>query len=248
VANGVDIDKLLVAILKAGDEARRRLGIRMGLIVDVGRLFGPEPSLPVARAAVRHRDEGVVAVGLGGDETSGRHGLWRESFAIARDGGLHLTAHGGEVCGPEAVWDALRDLGIERLGHGVTAVQDPTLVAYLVDRQIPLELCPQSNVQIGAVPSLAVHPFGTYYRSGARVTINSDDPAIFGNPLNDEYLAVVRAFDLSPHDLCHLILAAVEASFLPAADRALFKQEMAREIDTALATIGWPPCPDRVVG
>jgi adenosine deaminase len=134
------------------------------------------------------------------------------------------------------------------LGHAVTAVQDPTLVAYLVDKQIPLELCPQSNVQIGAVPSLAAHPFGTYYRSGARVTINSDDPAIFGNPLNDEYLAVVRAFDLSPHDLCQLILAAVEASFLPAADRALLKQEMAREIDAALATIGWPPRPDRVVG
>jgi adenosine deaminase len=241
VANGVNIDELLTAILTAGQEAQRRLGVRMGLIVDMGRLFGPEPSPPLARAAVRHRDEGVVGIGLGGDERSGPHRLWRESFAIARDGGLHLTAHGGEVCGPESVWGAVLDLGIERLGHAVAAVEDPALVAYLVEKKIGLELCPQSNVQIGAARDLTSHPFEAFRRAGGCVTINSDDPAIFGNPLNAEYLAVAQANGLSPHELCRVALNAVDVSFLPPIEKESLRAAMVSEMNRALATIGWPP-------
>jgi adenosine deaminase len=241
VHNGVDIDALLEAILEAADESTRRLGIRFGLIVDVGRLFGPELSIPLARAAVRHRGQGVVAIGLGGDESTGLPRKWQESFDIAHEGGLHCTSHGGEVGGPESVWSAVLDLGVERVGHAIGAVGDPDLVAYLAEKQIALELCPQSNVQIGAVPTLAAHPLSVFRAAGALVTVNSDDPAIFANPLNEEYLAVARAFRLSPHELCRIALAAAEACFLPPAEKALLVEQMTKEMDAALAGIGCLP-------
>jgi adenosine deaminase len=243
VHNGVDIDALLEAILQAADEACRRLPIRFGLIVDMGRLFGPELSIPLAHAAVRHRDEGIVAVGLGGDESTGLPRKWQASFDIARAGGLHCTSHGGEVGGPESVWSAVLDLRVERLGHAVGAVNDPRLVDYLAEKQIALELCPQSNVLIGAVPTLEAHPLNVFRDAGALVTINSDDPAIFANPLNDEYLAVAHAFHLSPHELCHITLAAARTSFLPPVDKALLLAQMVGEMNEALAGIDCPPLP-----
>ncbi len=243
VANGADVDAILNMIVDAAAESYPQTGVRLGLIVDVGRLYGADLSVPLARAAVRHQNRGVVGIGLGGDEASGPPSLWRESFALARDGGLHLTSHGGEIGGPEYVWSAIRDLGVERIGHAVAAVRDPALIRHLVEQRIGLELCPQSNLRIGVVSSLQEHPFGVFREAGALVTVNTDDPAIFANPLNDEYLAVAQAFALSPHDLCQLSLNAVDASFLATPDKALLRGEMISDMNAALASIGWPPLP-----
>ncbi len=141
---------------------------------------------------------------------------------------------------PEYVWSALKDLGVERVGHAVGAARDPDLVAYLAEHRIGLELCPQSNVQIGAVKSMIDHPFGLFRTAGACVTLNTDDPAIFSNPLNDEYLAAAHAFNLTPYDMCRIALNAAEASFLAPAQKALLIEQMTREMDSALATINLP--------
>ena len=132
--------------------------------------------------------EGVVALGVVGLVTVSPPEAFAPWFDRARTAGLHVTPHAGETSGPESVWAALRVLGAERIGHGVRAVEDPALVAYLAEHHIALEVCPTSNVRLGVFPSLATHPLRRLYDAGVPVTVNSDDPPLFNTTLTDEYL------------------------------------------------------------
>ncbi len=140
--------------------------------------------------------------------------------------------HAGESTGPETIWDALRELGAERIGHGISAVLDPALLAHLAERRIPLEVCPTSNVRTRGVASLDEHPLPQLVAAGVPVSINSDDPPMFGTTLNDEYVVAARLLKLGPDGVAALARDAVDAAFLAPAEAA----RISAEIDAYLAT------------
>ena len=167
----------------------------------------------------------MVAIGLGGPEVGWPPEPFAESFAYARRYGLHSNPHAGETVGPESVWGALRALGAERLGHGVRAIDDPALVAHLVAEQTPLEVCPTSNICLGVYPSYAAHPLKALVEAGLRVTLNSDDPALFNTTLVDEYAHAVEDCGLTRAQLEDVALNAVRAAYLPATQKSALLRE-----------------------
>jgi len=169
--------------------------------------------------ALNHTRHGVVAVGLGGAEHLYEAGLAREAFAAAIAGGLHATVHAGEGAGPESVWAAL-EIGAERIGHAVSAVQDFHLLQDLKERAIPLELNPTSNVRTGVCPSFAAHPLRRLFDQGLLVTVNSDDPAFFGSDLAGEYLLAHTEQGFTRRELRQLARNSIRASFLPAPEKS----------------------------
>jgi len=169
-------------------------------ILDAVRHFGADAGRPVAEFAVSRRGDGVVAFGIGGDEARGPATWFRDLFAYARDGGLRLVAHAGETTGPESIWEAL-EIGAERIGHGIAAARDESLLARLRERKIPLEICISSNVCTGVVASVEDHPVKKVYDAGVPVILNTDDPAFFRTTLDREYEIAKRVFGLPVEEL-----------------------------------------------
>ena len=168
--------------------------------LDAVRHFGREHVMQVARLAAERVGQGVVSFGIGGDEQRGPAEWFRDVYGFARASGLRLTAHAGETAGPESVWGAL-ELGAERIGHGIHAVDDSALVSHLRDHDVPLEICISSNVATGAVGSLAEHPVRRLYDAGVPIVLNTDDPGIFGTTLEREYEIAAREFGFSEEEL-----------------------------------------------
>jgi adenosine deaminase/aminodeoxyfutalosine deaminase len=196
-------------------QAQRELGIRTQWIFDAVRQFPIEQAWQVARAAADLQNRGVIGLGIGGDEAAGPAERFREIYRFARAEGLLLTAHAGETVGPESIWSALNDLGVERIGHGLTAAQDPKLVRHLAERRIPVEICLTSNLRTGGVKELGQHPLRRYFDQGVPVSLHSDDPALFGTDLNREYLLAHEVFGFSRDELRRLAMNSFEAAFLP---------------------------------
>ena len=174
--------------------------VRVRWILDAVRQFGAEHVMRVAELAAERRERGVIAFGIGGSEERGPAEWFGEAFAFARQEGLHLTAHAGESMGPESVWAAL-ELGAERIGHGIAAVRDEALMRHLRERDIPLEVCPTSNLVTGVVKRMEDHPLRRLYDAGVPIVLNSDDPAMFGCSLVDEYRLAQRVFGFSESEL-----------------------------------------------
>ncbi len=190
----------LDAIYKALAREAARTPVTVRWIFDAIRQFGAETAKPVFDLAAERVGEGVVAIGLGGDEVRGPAGLFGDLFREARDRGLRLTCHAGETAGPRSVWEALQ-IGSERIGHGIRAIEDPALVAHLAAKQIPLEVCITSNLRTGAVASLADHPVRRLYDAGVPIVLNSDDPALFGCTLTSEYDLAAREFGFTEDEI-----------------------------------------------
>jgi aminodeoxyfutalosine deaminase len=169
-------------------------------IFDAVRQFGVEAARRVAGWAVERRDQGVVALGIGGSEERGPAEWFREVFAFAKDSGLHLVAHAGESMGPESIRAAL-EIGAERIGHGIAAARDERLMRELIERDIPLEVCITSNLVTGVVARLEDHPVRRLYDAGVPVILNTDDPAMFGCTLTGEYELAATAFGFSEQEL-----------------------------------------------
>lgn len=181
------------------------------LIVDVTRNLGAESAMRTIDLAASCGDCGIVGIGLGGDEARFPAELFADAFASARALGLHTVAHAGEAAGAQSVRAAVEVLGAERVGHGVHAVDDAAVVTLLAERRIPLEICPTSNFRTGAVPPEATHPLFALHAAGVPVTIDADDPAIFGTSIDDEYRYVAS---LAGADALHAMVGnAIEASF-----------------------------------
>jgi adenosine deaminase len=223
-----DLDMPLAAVREGLDAGREAFGIEVGLLLDHSRRRSVERAWRTLDLARRH--EGVVAVGLAGDE-SYPGDPFTEVFAAARDAGLHVVHHAGEGEGPASIRQALGPGRTERLGHGIRVLDDPDLVAEVRERRIPLEVCPSSNVALGFAASLAEHPLPRLREAGLIVTVNTDIPALIGAPLATEYARVRDAFGYDDAALADLARAGVDASFAPAAT----KSRLNREIEAWLA-------------
>lgn len=169
-------------------------------IIDAVRQFGVDAAMQVAEMAAARRDRGVVAFGIGGSEERGPALWFKDVFAFARRAGLHLTAHAGESMGPESIWAAL-EIGAERIGHGIAAIEDPVLVAHLRDHDIPLEISITSNVVTGVVQKVEDHPVRQLYDAGVPIVLNTDDPAMFRCSLVEEYRLAARVFGFTETQL-----------------------------------------------
>jgi aminodeoxyfutalosine deaminase len=231
VLAGVPIEAYTEAIEDARMAAERDFGLVLRWIYDIPG----ESGLPAAEAtleyALQHAPDALVAFGLGGPEIGVPRPQFAPHFDRARAAGLHCVPHAGETTGPQTVWDALRLLHAERVGHGTSAAQDPELVAHLAERGIPLEVCPSSNIATRAVATLAEHPLSELVAAGVTVTINSDDPPMFGTSLNREYEIAAELLGLDEDGVAELARTAVRASFAPAE----VKQRILGEIEGYVA-------------
>ncbi|MGB6134200.1 MAG: adenosine deaminase [Acidobacteriaceae bacterium] len=211
-----DFEPLFYGMEQARIRAEAELGITLYWIFDAVRHFGVEAAARVFRKAAEMRAQfsSIIGIGIGGDERRTAAEPFRDLYAEARAAGLRLTAHAGETVGPEGIWGAL-NIGAERLGHALSAVDDPELLAILAERQIPLEICVSSNLKTGCCPRLEDHPLRRYFDSGLMVTLNSDDPALFLSDLEGEYRLAREHFAFTSEHLRELASNSIEASFLP---------------------------------
>ncbi|MBN1880046.1 adenosine deaminase [bacterium] len=189
--------------------------IQIALIADLVRDYGPENEMDTLKVLAEVRDQGVIGIGIGGSEHQFPPALFRSLFEQARRLGFHTTAHAGEAAGPDSIWSAIKDLRVDRIGHGTRAIEDPELVDYLAKHQIPLELCPMSNVRTGVVDSIRRHPVRSYFDRGLLISINTDDPAMFGTALDQEYRLLEQECGFSGNEICEVIRRSVQSSWLP---------------------------------
>jgi adenosine deaminase len=226
---GLSFREQLAALNRARAWAEAEYGVGMGLVLDIARDVSAEEGLFTAEWAISGMGEGVVALGLGGPEVGHPPEKFREAFDRARAAGLPSVPHAGETVGPESIRGALNVLHADRIGHGVRCLEDPALVAELRARQIPLEVCPTSNVCLKVFPNLAGHVLPRLLHEGLYVTLNSDDPPMFNTTLTGEYLHAASTFQLDVAALEQLSLNAVRASLLPASIRSTLVQDFLGE-------------------
>jgi aminodeoxyfutalosine deaminase len=193
-------------------------GVEMAYIFDIPSEFGREAAEITLDHALGEPPAALVGFGIGGIEQRRApfRDVFRDAFAAARAAGLHSVPHGGEMTGPETIWEVIEGLGAERIGHGIACLDDPRLVAYLRETQLPLDVCPTSNVRTGQVARIEDHPLPRLLAEGLFVTLNSDDPPMFATTLSEEYRLAARVFGLGVQDLARLAGNGVRASFLPA--------------------------------
>ena len=228
---GIDGMAYLEAIEDAREAAHRDFGLTLKWIFDIPGEAGPEAAADTVALIEARQPEALVGFGLGGPEIGVPRPQFAPYFERALALGLHSVPHAGESTGPETVWDALRHLKAERIGHGTSLVQDRELVDYLGEHRIPIEVCPTSNIATGVVKDLDQHPIRQMVDAGLVVTVNSDDPPMFGTELNREYEVAAKLLGLDENGLAEIAKNAVEASFLDAEG----KRALAAEIDAYAA-------------
>lgn len=228
--NGIDLETVISGLGASVDSARERFGIDAALILCVERHRGPEAAEAMLRQALPFRDR-FIGLGLDSSEVGFPPGPFRGVYELAREHGLHLVAHAGEEAGPEYVWEALRELGVERIDHGVGSLADPELVDHLVRERIPLTVCPLSNVALQVVETLADHPLPEMLARGLMVTVNSDDPAYFGGYHGDNMAGLRASLGLSRDDERTLAENSIRASFAAPEDKARWLSLIAADRD-----------------
>ncbi|CAN5865908.1 adenosine deaminase [soil metagenome] len=217
---GIEPDGVAEAFVRARAAARERCGLEVGWVIDIPGENGVASGERTVEWVEHWAPEGCVGFGIGGPEIGVPRPPFADIFARARALGLASVPHAGETTGPQTIRDAIELLGAQRIGHGIAAAQDPTLMAELVERGIPLEVCPTSNIRTRAVPSLAEHPWPTLVDAGVTVTLNSDDPGMFDTTLLDEYRVAHEVFGVSAAGLADLARTAVRVSYAPDAVKA----------------------------
>lgn len=226
VTRGIAIEAYTEAIEDARTAAERDFGLVLRWIYDIPG----ESGLPAADAtlsyALDHRTDALVGFGLGGPEIGVPRAQFKPHFDAARAAGLHSVPHAGETTGPETIWDSLHLLGAERIGHGVSAAEDPELLTHLAAEGIVLEVCPTSNLATRAVQRIEDHPLRTFVEAGVAVTINSDDPPMFATSLNHDYEVAAGLLDLDEAGVADLARAAVRASWAPTGVKSRIEGEI----------------------
>lgn len=213
------------AVVAGASRGAREHGIGVSLIGIMSRTLGPEAAQRELQALLAVREH-ITALDIAGDEVRWPGELFVEHFRRGRDAGWHITVHAGEAAGPESVWQAVRELGAERLGHAVHAVEDPRLLEMLERRRIGIESCLTSNIQTSTVADWRSHPLRRFLEHGIRATINTDDPAISGITLSHELTVAAPAADLSPEQVRTAQLNAIELAFLGGAEKSRLRGQV----------------------
>jgi adenosine deaminase len=220
VRNGFSFSHIVKLLDQGAEQIKKLSGREIKFLMDVSRSFGPKNAMQNLDLTLEHPKKSIIGIGLGGAESQGPAEDYKEVFQKAKEAGLHVVAHAGEDVGAESIWHALEDLQAERIGHGISAQHDEKLMAYLAKKQIPLEICPMSNIFTKKyVSSYEDHPIKLFFDRGIFVTVNTDDPTIFGAELIDEYANLIEhgIFDLD--QALRLIQNTIEASFLPKTEK-----------------------------
>jgi aminodeoxyfutalosine deaminase len=226
VRMGIPIEAYTEAIEDARITAERDTGTVVRWIYDIPGEAGLESADATISYAVDHGPASLVGFGLGGPEIGVPRPQFKAHFDRARAAGLHSVPHSGESTGPETIWDAIRELGAERIGHGIAAIRDPRLVEYLAEHRIPLEISPTSNLATRVVERIEDHPIRALRDAGVVVTVNSDDPPMFGTTLNREYAIAADLLDLDEGGLRELATTALDVSFAPDDVKARIRREI----------------------
>ena len=230
VQKGLDYSLMLDAINRGVRRAHRNFSIECNLRVDLVRNYGPHVGMKVLDW-VEGKGDNIVSVDIGGSEERFPPKPFAPVYRRAKEIGLHLVAHAGEAAGPESIWDAVRDLNVERIGHGLAASSDIKLMEYILKRGITIEACPVSNIRTKVVPSMERHPIRTFLGRGLEVTVSTDDPTLFDTDMNNEYLQLHRRLNFTVPELFKLSLNAVDSSFLPEKRRINMRKAFIKEYE-----------------
>ncbi len=214
IRRGVKFETFTEGIIRAMKDARRNLGISSNLILSFLRDLPEENAIRVLDEATSYIHE-IKAVGLDSAEVGNPPSKFSKAFEIAKDMGLLRVAHAGEEGPPSYIWEAIEILKVERIDHGVKAIEDPNLMNFLAKERIPLTMCPLSNKKLNVISNLKNYPVREFLKHGIIATINSDDPAYFGGYVNENYTAIQRALNLTPEEICTLASNSILASFIP---------------------------------
>jgi adenosine deaminase len=231
---GVKMTRIIEAVLEGLRAAKRETGIKTGIIVCGIRHIDPQMSVRLAELCVAYKNRGVVAFDLAGAEANFPAKKHKQAFDLILQNNVNCTAHAGEAYGPESIAQALHNLGAHRIGHGVRLREDGDLLNYVNDHRIPLEMCPSSNVQTGAVPELSAHPLKFYLDYGLRVTVNTDNRLITDTTLTQELWLAHKEIGLSLSDLTTVVVSGFKSAFLPFREKQDLLEQVNQEISETL--------------
>ena len=230
IFTGLSWQVILEGLNEGREQARKDFDVWWQWVFDIVRNH-PETQETVLDIALSAREMGVIALGLGGQEDGFPPELFIETFKRAEEQHLHRVPHAGEIAGPQSVWSAIKLLHAERIGHGVRSIEDPLLVEYLKTNSVPLEICPTSNICLKVYPDYAHHPLRILWDAGLLLTLNSDDPPMFGTDLNNEYQVLVKYFDFTQSELEQISLNAIQACLLSQGEKQKLVQEFKNKFE-----------------
>ncbi len=229
ILNGLGFQEQIDAVNRARAWAESELGVRMGMIIDIPRQVSVEEGEIVADWVIAGYGNGVIAMGLGGAEIGNPPEKFQSAFERVNKAGIPCILHAGETDGPQSVWSAIQVANTRRIGHGVRSIEDPVLVQYLREKQIPLEVCPTSNLCLKVYPSLEAHSLPQLLSEGLYVTINSDDPPMFNTSLTQEFLTLQKYFQWPRSMIEQLVTNAANVTLLPGKEKAQLVQTIAAQ-------------------
>jgi adenosine deaminase len=212
------------------DSIAKNPEIRVNLIVDLVRNYGPENEMKTLFEINEVKNMGVIGIGIGGPEKEYPPELFSNVYTQARKFGFKTTAHAGEAAGAGSIWGAIRKLKVNRIGHGTRAVEDPELLNYLADNQIPIELCPISNLRTRVIESIEDHPIKTFVKMGIPFSVNTDDPKMFGNSLSEEYYTLRNSFGFSDEIISNIIISSIHTTWLDEKGKVKLIKEFREEL------------------
>jgi adenosine deaminase len=202
--------------------------ITVNLVADLIRDHGPDKGRIYLEQIVEVRNEGVIGIGIGGSEHEYPPAPYKEVYKRARNLGFHTSAHAGEAAGADSIWGAIKELDVERIGHGTRAFEDKDLIEYLIKTGLPLEMCPLSNVRTSIIPDLESHPIRSYFDKGLIVSINSDDPKMFQTSMNEEYYSLMQRLNFSIGEIKQLAINAIDTAWCNKTKKADLREELDR--------------------
>ena len=226
MAHQLPVAGVVEAVIAGVREGCKTFGVEARLIGIMSRTFGEAACLQELDALLAHRDH-ITALDLAGDELGFPGSLFLSHFNQARDAGWHITVHAGEAAGPESIWQAIKELGAERIGHGVKAVEDRALMDYLAEHRIGIESCLTSNIQTSTVASLANHPLKTFLEHGVIASLNTDDPAVQGVDIIHEYTIAAPAAGLTREQIRQAQINGLEMAFLSNEEKRALREKVA---------------------
>lgn len=229
--NGFSFDVMMEYLDQGAKKSKEEDGIEIKFLIDVSRSFGPDNAINNLNLILKHKKPSIIGIGLGGAESKGPAGDYKEVFELARNAGLKVVAHAGEDVGPESIWSTINDLKVSRIGHGISAIQDKKLMDYLKETQTPLEICPMSNIFTKKyVSSYKDHPIRKFYDHGMYVTVNTDDPTIFGMELIDEYFNLLDNDIFTLEEIFELMKNNLYATFQTTQEKDAIWEKMEKVI------------------